>query len=201
MDEKDRKIRELEQKIKEMQREMDTLRREASQLPHGAWPSRPGMETFRYDRRPAPPPKAQPLRIILIVAGSLTALVTAVAVMLLLAFALMNTVDKESTALAEEMLQAIVDEDADWAYALTYPGTLKRDEFGPEFEEMCAIWRSGGGDSFQLKRTSWSMNFSGGVTEYVSIYEVASGEARFTFTLTRLARGETTGIAGAQLRR
>lgn len=202
MDKKDQKIQELERKLEEMQREVDALKYGRSQFQQGTEPSMPGTGTFRYERRAAPPPKARPLRIALIVVGGLTALAALAAALVFLAFTLMNKVDKETTAMAEEMLQAIVDQDTDRAYALTYPDALSRDEFEREFEKMCATWRAGGGgDSFQLKRTSWSMNSSGGVTEYTSVYEVASGETWFTFQLTRMAHGETMGITEARLRR
>ncbi|MDE6281047.1 MAG: hypothetical protein K2M15_04550 [Oscillospiraceae bacterium] len=203
MDEKDQKIQEMERRLEEMQREMDALKYGRSQFQQGAGPSMSGTGTFRYGQWAAPPPKkARPLRIALIVVGSLTVLAALVAALVFLVFTLMNKVDKETTAMAEEMLQAIVDQDTDRAYALTYPDALRRDEFEREFEKMCATWRAGGGtDSFQLKRTSWSMNSSGGVTEYTSVYEVASGETWFTFQLTRVAHGETMGITEAQLRR
>lgn len=185
MDEKDRKIQGMERRLEEMQREVDTLKQ--------------GASPYQYDSGRKP---LKPWKIILIVVGSLTALAALAAALVLLGFTLMNEADKETTTMAEEMLQAIVDQDVDRAYALTYPDAVGRDEFEREFEKMCATWRAGGGgDSFQLKRTSWSMNSSGGVTEYTSVYEVASGGTWFTFQLTRMAHGETTGMTGAQLRR
>ena len=178
MDEKDQKIQEMEQQLVEMQREVDALKQ--------------GAAPYRYDDRK----RVKPWKIILTVVGILAAIV---AVVLAVVFAMMNH-DKESPAMAEEMLQAIVDQDADRAYALTYPGALEREEFDLGFAEMCAAWRAGGGgDTFELKRTSWSMNTSGGVTQYTSGYEVTSGEARFAFKLTRVKKGDGMGMISAQI--
>ena len=178
MDEKDQKIQEMEQRLEEMQREVDTLKQNAS--------------PYRYDNRK----RLKPWKIILGVVGSLVILM---AVVLIIVFALMNS-DKHSPAMAEQMIQAIVDQDADGAYALTYPGALNREEFDQGFAEMCAAWRTGGGsDTFELKRNSWSMNASGGAAQYTSGYEITSGEARFAFKLIRVAKGDSTGITGAQI--
>ncbi len=188
MDERDQKIQELERQMEEMRQELDRLRLGAPQ--------------FRYGQPPAPPPKTRPLRVALIVAGGLAALAALTAALVLLAFTLMNAADGETTAMAEELLWAAADEDTDRAYALSYPGAMTRDEFDQEFAKLCATWRDGGGgDAFELKRTSWSMNSSGGVAEYASVYEVSSGSARFTLYLDRRAHGETTGITGMRLSR
>ncbi|MBD5084420.1 MAG: DNA replication initiation control protein YabA [Clostridiales bacterium] len=178
MDEKDQKIQEMEQQLREMQREVDTLKQNAS--PH------------RHDNRK----RLKPWKIILMAVGILVAIVV---VLLVAVFALMNS-DKQSPAMAEQMIRAIVEQDADGAYAMTYPGALEREEFDQGFAEMCAAWRTGGGgDTFVLKRTSWSMNASGGATQYTSGYEVTSGEARFAFKLIRVTKGDNTGIIGAQI--
>lgn len=198
MDERDQKIRKLERQLEQSRQEADALRHGAVRLPSEADP--PGPEAFRYQQRPAPPPKAKPGRIALILLGSLTALAALAALLVFLVFTFMNLIDKESTVLAEELLQAVVEQDADRAYALAYPGTVSREEFDQGFAQLCAVWRDGGGgDAFALRRTSYSMNSSGGVTHCVSVYRVTSGEARFFLQLSRTAIGETTGITGAQL--
>lgn len=202
MDEKDQKIQEMERELEGLRQEMDALKCGSSQFRYETEPSRPGSGTFRYDQQPASPPKAKSGRIALIIAGCLAALAVLVTVLVLGVFTLINRVDRESAAMAEEMLWAVEGQDVDRAFALVYPGALARNEFDQGFEEMCAIWRDGGGSgSFELKRTSWSMNSSGGVTEYKSVYEVFSGQARFTFELVREVHGETTGMTQAWLRR
>ncbi|MBD5117994.1 MAG: hypothetical protein HDT37_02620 [Clostridiales bacterium] len=178
MNEKDQKIQEMEQQIEEMQQTIDMLKQ--------------GATPYRHDSRK----RLKPWKIILMVVGVIVAIVV---VALAAVLALMNS-DKESPAMAEQMIQAIVEQDADRAYALTYPGALEREEFDQGFSEMCAAWRiGGGGDAFELKRTSWSMNASGGATEYTSKYEITSGEARFSFQLTRVVKGDNRGMTGAQI--
>ena len=173
-----KKIQEMEQRLEEMQREVDTLKQNAS--------------LYRYDNRK----QLKPWKIILIAVGILAALG---AVVLTVVFVMMNS-DKQSPAMAEEMLQAIAEQDPDRAYALTYPDALKREDFDRGFAEMCAAWRTGGGGgTFELKRASWSMNTSGGVTEYTSEYEVTSGEARFTFQLARAVQGDNMGMTWAKI--
>lgn len=200
MDEKDQKIRDLERQIEGMRQEIDVLRRGGPQFQRGAWPQ--GAQAFPYGQRPPARPKARPLRVVLIVVGSLTAIVVFAAALVFLMFTLLNEADKETTTMAEELLQAIVDQDEDRAYALIYPRTLPREEFEPIFAELCATWRDGGGGSaFTLKRTSWSMNSSGGISHCSSVYWVSSGEARFFLEVERKAAGETTGLTGAQLSR
>lgn len=169
MDEREEKIREMERQLEGLQQEVDTLKRKK---------------------------RLKPWKVILIVAGCIAALV---AVVLAVVFGMMNS-DKESPAMAEELLWAIVEQDADRAYALTCPGALEREEFDQGFGEMCAAWlAAGGGDTFELKRTSWSMKASGGVTQYEAGYEVASGGARFSFKLTRVEQGDNTGMIGAKI--
>ena len=200
MDEKDQKIQEMEQKLEEMQREMDALKGRPRQFQYGEGVSKAGTGSFRYDQRPVPPPKVRSLRIALVVTGSLAALAAVVAVVLFLVFRLVNTGAKDSPAMAEQIIQAIVEEDADGAYALTYPGALDREGFDWGFAEMCAMWHAaGGGDTFELKRTSWSMNASGGITQYTSVYEVVSGEANFSFKLVRSSKGDSTWMTSAQI--
>ena len=178
MDEKGQEIQEMEQRLEEMQREVDTLRQAPS--------------PYRYDNRK----RLKPWKIVLIAVGCIAALVAAV---LAVVFTLMNS-DKQSPAMAEQMMRAIVEQDADGAYALLYPGALDRETFDQGFGEMCAAWRAGGGgDAFELKRTSWSMNSSNGATQYTSGYEITSGEARFSFELTRVTRGDNGGITEAQI--
>lgn len=200
MDERDQKIQELERQLEEARREADALRHGAVRLPGEANP--PGPGAFRYEQRPAPPPKVKPGRVVLILLGSLTALAALAALLVFLVFTFMNLVDKETTVLAEELLQAVVEQDADRAYALTYPGTVSREGFDQGFAQLCAVWRDGsGGDAFTLRRTSYSMNSSGGVTHCASVYRVSSGEARFFLEVERKAIGETTGITEAWLNR
>ena len=178
MDEKDQKIQELEQRLEEMRREADTLKQNAS--------------PYRYDQRKG----LRPWKVVLIAVGIFAVII---AVVLAVVFAMMNS-DKQSPAMAEEMLRAIAAQDPDRAYALTYPGALEREEFDRGFAEMCAAWRTGGGgDTFELKRTGWSMNISGGVTEYTSQYEVTSGGARFTFRLARAVQGDNMGMTWARI--
>ena len=178
MDEKDQKIEELEQRLEETQRELDAWKRNAA--------------PNRYDNRK----QLKPWKFVLIVVGVFAVFAAAV---LAVVFALMNS-DKQSPAMAEELLRAIIAQDSDRAYALIYPGKVDREEFDLGFAEMCAAWRTGGGgDTFELKRTGWSMNASGGVTQYTSQYEVTSGGARFTFRLTRAVKGDNAGMTGAQI--
>ena len=178
MDEKDQKIKELEQRLEEMQREVDTLKQKTS--------------PYRYENRK----QLKPWKAVLIAVGIIAVFVT---VVLAVAFALMNS-DKQSPAMAEEMLRAIIAQDSDRAYALIYPGILDREEFDRGFAEMCAAWRTGGGgDTFELKRTGWSMNASGSVTQYTSQYKVTSGGARFTFQLVRAVQGDNMGVTWAHI--
>lgn len=178
MDEKDQKIQELEQRLEETQRELD------------AW--KLNAPPYRYDNRK----QLKPWKFVLIVWGVFAVFAAAV---LAVVFAVMNS-DKQSPAMAEEMLRAIIAQDSDRAYALLYPGLLDREEFDQGFAEMCAAWRTGGGgDTFELKRTGWSMNASGGVTQYTSQYKVASGGARFTFKLVRAVQGDNMGVTWAHI--
>lgn len=200
MDERDRKIQELERQLEETRREADALRRGTPQFRYGEEPARPGPGGFRYHQQPAPPPKARPGRVALIIVGCLAALAAMAAALMFLIFTVTDMVDKETTAMAEELLQAVVEQDADRAYALIYPGSVSREEFDQDFARMCAVWREGnGGDTFALRRTSYSMNSSGGLTHCTSVYRVTSGQARFVLQLSRMAFGETTGINMAQL--
>ena len=188
MDEKDRKIRELERELAEARREADRV------------PPVPGP--YRYDQRPAPPPRAKPGRIALIIVGCLAVLAVVAAALVFFAFTMLNSVDRETTALSEELLQAVAEQDGERAYALFYPGALSREEFDQGFAELCAVWREGnGGGTFTLKRTSYSMNTRGGVTYCASVYRVSSGEARFFLEVDRKAMGETTGLVSARLSR
>lgn len=199
MEDKDRKIRKLERQLAEARREADSLRRENSRFRYGADQPQPASESYRYDQR-TPPPKIKPGRIALIIGGSLAALVLLAALLVLLIFTALNSVDSDTTAQAEALLQAVVDQDADRAFALTYPGILSREEFDVGFAELCEVWRDGnGGDTFELKRTSWSMDSSGGITQYTSVYRVSSGQARFVLELDRKTSGETAGITRAYL--
>ena len=169
MDETDQQLQEMERRMEGLQQEVDTLKRKK---------------------------RIKLWKLALIVAGVIAALV---AVVLAVVFGMMNN-DKKSPAMAEELLQAIMAQDADRAYALTCPGALEREQFDQGFAEMCAAWRTaGGGDTFELKRTRWAMNTSNGVTQYVSGYEVTSGGARFSFTLTRVEQGDKAGVIGAKI--
>lgn len=202
MDEKNERIQELERQLEGLQQEVDTLKRGTPRSRYGTGPDQPGPGGFRYHQHPAPPPKVRLGRIALIVVGCLAALAAVVAVLIFLITTLMNTMDKETTAMAEELLQAVVEQDADRAYALMYPGAVERETFDQGFAEMCETWRTAGGsDTFELKRTSLSINSSNGVTQYESGYKVTSGGARFSFTLTRVEQGDSTGMVGAQISR
>ncbi len=195
MDEKDRKIRELERELAEARREAGRYRYTPDRVP-------PVPGPYRYDQRPAPPPRAKPGRIALIIVGCLAVLAVVAAALVFFAFTMLNSVDRETTALSEELLQAVAEQDGERAYALFYPGALSREEFDQGFAELCAVWREGnGGGTFTLKRTSYSMNTRGGVTYCASVYRVSSGEARFFLEVDRKAMGETTGLVSARLSR
>lgn len=198
MDERDEKIQKLERQLEEARQEADALRHGAVRLSGEANP--PGRGAFRYEQRPAPPPRVRPGRVALIIVVCLAALAAVAAALVFLLFTVMNTVDRETTAMAEELLQTVVEQDADRAYALIYPGTVSREKFDQGFAQLCAVWREGnGGDTFALRRTGYSMNSSGGVTHCTSVYKVTSGQARFVLQLSRMALGETTGITEARL--
>lgn len=202
MDEKDRKIRELERELAEARREADRLRPEESRFRYTPDRVPPVPGPYWYDQRPAPPPRAKPGRIALIIVGCLAVLAVVAAALVFFAFTMLNSVDRETTALSEELLQAVAEQDGDRAYALFYPGALSREEFDQGFAELCAVWREGnGGGTFTLKRTSYSMNTRGGVTYCASVYRVSSGEARFFLEVDRKAMGETTGLVSARLSR
>ncbi len=195
MDEKDRKIRELERELAEARREAGRYRYTPDRVP-------PVPGPYRYDQRPAPPPRAKPGRIALIIVGCLAVLAVVAAALVFFAFTMLNSVDRETTALSEELLQAVAEQDGERAYALFYPGALSREEFDQGFAELCAVWRDGnGGGTFTLKRTSYSMNTRGGVTYCASVYRVSSGEVRFFLEVDRKAVGETTGLVSARLSR
>ena len=192
MDEKDRKIRELERELAEARREAGRYRYTPDRVP-------PVPGPYRYDQRPAPPPRAKPGRIALIIVGCLAVLAVVAAALVFFAFTML---DRETTALSEELLQAVAEQDGERAYALFYPGALSREEFDQGFAELCAVWRDGnGGGTFTLKRTSYSMNTRGGVTYCASVYRVSSGEVRFFLEVDRKAVGETTGLVSARLSR
>lgn len=200
MEDKDWKIRKLERQLAEARREAESLRRgEDARFRYGTGQPRPAPGSYRYDQR-TPQPKVRPGRIALIIGGSLAAVFLVAALLVLLIVTELNSVDPDTTAQAEALLQAVVNQDADRAFALTYPGTLSREEFDVGFAELCEVWRDGnGGDTFELKRTSWSANSSGGITRYTSVYRVSSGRARFVLELDRKASGETAGITRAYL--
>lgn len=200
MEDKDWKIRKLERQLAEARREADSLRRrEDSRFQYRADQPRPASGSYRYDPC-TPPPKANPGRGALIIVGSLVAVILVAVLLIFLIVTILNSVDQDTTAQAEALLQTVVDQDADRAFALTYPDALSREEFDVGFAKLCEVWRDGnGGDTFELKRTSWSMNSSGGITQYASVYLVTSGKARFVLELDRKASGETTGITRAYL--
>ena len=200
MEDKDWKIRKLERQLAEARREVDSLRRgEDSRFRYETGQPRSAPGSYRYDQR-TPAPEVKSGRMALIIGGSIAAVVAVAALLVFLIVTMLNSVDPDTTAQAEALLQAVVDQDGDRAYAMTYPGALSREEFDVGFAELCEVWRDGnGGNTFELKRTSWSANSSGGITRYTSVYRVSSGEARFVLELDRKASGETAGITRAYL--
>ena len=109
----------------------------------------------------------------------------------------MMNADKESPAMAEKVLQAIVDGDGDAAYALMYPGLMEREDFVPEFDQICQVWEeSGGGDTFSMKRQGWGVSRKNGVSQYTANYEVTSGNITFDMELVRAEQGDTAGMLG-----
>ena len=86
-----------DQKLQEMERQLDEMKQKLDQL----------------ERRK----KRRPWKIILIVAGVILGVVAAAVIA---AVALMSS-DKESPALAQQFIQAVVDQDVQSAYELLYP--------------------------------------------------------------------------------
>ena len=135
-------------------------------------------------------------RTILIVLAAVVAVFAVVAAILFV----MAERDKESPAMAQEFLQAVVQEDSGRAYALMYPGLQSEEDFAAGFEEICALWKTyGGGADFQLKRTGWHLEAERGVRQYTVEYEVTSGETLFRFRLLRAEQENLSGMVGANL--
>ena len=99
MDEKDRKIRELERELAEARREADRLRPEESRFRYTPDRVPPVPGPYWYDQRPAPPPRAKPGRIALIIVGCLAVLAVVAAALVFFAFTMLNSVDRETTGI------------------------------------------------------------------------------------------------------
>jgi len=137
-------------------------------------------------------------KTVLIVIGVILAIMAVITAVL---FAMMNG-DKESPAMAEQVVQAIIEGDGDAAYELMYPGLMERKEFQAGFVQLCQLWReSGGGDTFTLKRQGWALQWKNGVKQYTTNFEVTSGDAVFDFELVRAVQGDTAGMLGAHMNR
>lgn len=169
MEEKDQRFQEMERQVEEMQARINQLE-------------------YRKKRKP--------WKVVLIILGSVAVLF---AVLFGVLFAMIAG-DKESPAMAEQVIQAMIDQDTDRAYALTFPGVISQESFAQGFESMCQVWTSqGGGETFQMRRTRWAMESSGGVTQYTTEYIVTSGRGQFQFTLVRMVQGDEAGMVSAQI--
>lgn len=174
MEEKDIQKEELEQKLEENSQKLQEMEQKLAELEKKG-KKRKGWKT------------------VLIVVGAIAAVIVASALVLL---GMMNA-DKESPAMAEKVLQAIVDGDGDAAYALMYPGLMEREDFVPEFDQICQVWEeSGGGDTFSMKRQGWGVSRKNGVSQYTANYEVTSGNITFDMELVRAEQGDTAGMLG-----
>lgn len=178
LEEWDRQMAERERKLERLERDIE------------------GPE--RGSGRPKGPErgKRKGRRIIVMIALAVLALC---AVVFTVVFGLMAA-DRGSPAMAEEVIQAVIDQDVRSAYGLMYPGAVSRADFSSGFSDMCRVWTSqGGGDTFELRRTSWSMDSSNGFTKYTTRFTVISGGARFEFTLIRAEGDGGAGMVWAQL--
>ena len=112
----------------------------------------------------------------------------------------MMLADKDSPAMAEQVLRAIVDGDSDGAYELMYPGLLDRETFVSEFSSICKVWREQGGeDTFTMKRQGWGVERKNGISQYTVNYKVTSGNAVFDMELVRAVQGDTAGMLGVHI--
>lgn len=178
MEEKDIQKEELEQKLEENSQKLQEMEQKLAELEKTGKKKRKGWKTA------------------LIMVGVIAAVIVALALVLL---GMMNA-DKESPAMAEKVLQAIVDGDGDAAYELKYPGLLGREEFKAGFDQMSQLWReSGGGDTFTMKRQGWGFHRGNGVSQYTVRYEVTSGNAVFDLELVRAVQGDTSGMLSAHI--
>ena len=165
-----------DQKLQEMERQLDEMKQKLDQL----------------ERRK----KRKPWKIILIVAGVILGVVAAAVIA---AVALMSS-DKESPALAQQFIQAVVDQDVQSAYELLYPGAIDQEEFEAIFRSMCQAWTElGGGEDFAMDRTSWSMRSRNGATQYNTEYRVTSGQAQFYFSMSRVERDGRAGLTSVYI--
>ena len=165
-----------DQKLQEMERQLDEMKQKVEQL----------------ERRK----KCKPWKIILIVAGVILGVVAAAVIA---AVALMSS-DKESPALAQQFIQAVVDQDVQSAYELLYPGAIDQEEFEAIFRSMRQAWTElGGGEDFAMDRTSWSMRSRNGATQYNTEYRVTSGQAQFYFSMSRVERDGRAGLTSVYI--
>lgn len=108
--------------------------------------------------------------------------------------------DRESPAVAQAFLQAVADEKEEDAWRLMYPGFASKKGFRMYFEDLCRYWREQGGEkTFTLRRTGFSINYSGGAATHETKYLVKSGKARFHLTVTRIQADRRSGITEIQL--
>lgn len=130
-------------------------------------------------------------RVVVIVCVSVVVLFAAAVILALF----LAAQDKESPAIAEAMLQAMLEQDVESAYALLYPGAIDREECSAALGSMYAYWfEHGGGDTFTLKRVSWSMNTNPASSRYETEFLVRSGDASFDLHLVRVVQGESAGV-------
>lgn len=179
MEEKDIQKEELEQKLEENSQKLQEMEQKLAELEKKG-KKRKGWKTA------------------LIVVGAIVAVIVALTLVLL---GMMNA-DKESPAMVEKVLQAIVDGDGDAAYELMYPGLIEREEFAEGFDQVCQVWKeSGGGDTFSMKRQGWGVSRENGVSQYTVKYEVTSGNITFDMELVRAEQGDTAGMLGFHISR
>ena len=169
-------MEEKSQKLEDMELQMEKMQQRIDELEHRK--------------------KRKPWKIILIGLGVFVAVFVGLAVVL---FAMME-MDKESPAMAEQVVQAIIDQDMDKAYDLVFPGAITQKEFAQGFEEMCQVWTSqGAGKTFELERKQWHLEAKDGMKKYTTGYIVTSGEAQLRFSLVRVVWDGQEGMTGAQL--
>ena len=175
MEEKDLTKEELEQKLAENDQRFQEMEQKLAELEKGGKKKGKGWKKL------------------LLVIGVIVAIFAVMTIVLLG----MMYADKESPAMAEKVLQAIVDGDGHAAYEWMYPGLMEREEFVTGFDQGCQVWdESGGGDTFSLKRRGWGVSRKNGVSQYTANYEVTSGNITFDMELVRAEQGDTAGMLG-----
>lgn len=108
--------------------------------------------------------------------------------------------DRESPAVAQAFLQAVAEEKEEDAWRLMHPGRMSKKDFQVYFADLCRYWREQGGEKdFTLRRTGFSINYSGGAATHETRYSVKSGEVRFQMIVTRIQADRRSGITEVQL--